>query len=253
MDGACRYAPSAQTLCGPRIPASASAQTAYGRWFALFTVSVSGINRARLSGESVPKPPDSIRLRRRDGFPPKRRRVSTPTQNHPHTIRPCRDDEVPAIHAIINAAAEIYRGVIPSDCWHEPYMAAAELRSEIAAGVGFIGYEVAGVLVAVMGIQPVRDVDLIRHAYVLPEHQGRGAGSALLAYLRAQSRRPILIGTWAAATWAIAFYGRHGFVLVPDSIRPLLLRAYWNISARQLETSVVLEERTRGVSERMSA
>ena len=119
-------------------------------------------------------------------------------------------------------------------------MPAAELRSEIAAGVGFVGYEVEGRLVGVMGIQPVRNVHLIRHAYVRPDYQGRGAGSALLGHLRAQIGGPILIGTWAAATWAIAFYERHGFTLVPEGARALLLRTYWTISPRQIEISVVL-------------
>src|SRR5262245_16122652 len=131
-------------------------------------------------------------------------------------IRPCRHDEAEAIGAIINAAAEAYRGVIPADCFHEPYMSPAALRSEIAAGVEFVGYEVEGVLVGVMGIQPVRNVHLIRHAYVLPDYQGRGLGSVLLAHLRAEIGGPVLIGTWTAATWAIAFYERHGFALVPD-------------------------------------
>lgn len=158
----------------------------------------------------------------------------------PPTIRPCRDDESEAIRAIINAAAEAYRGVIPADCFHEPYMPAAALRSEIAAGVGFVGYEVDGVLAGVMGSQPVRNVHLIRHAYVLPAYQGRGVGGALLAHLRSQITGPILIGTWTAATWAIAFYERHGFALVPDGARALLLRTYWSISARQIDTSVVL-------------
>jgi GNAT superfamily N-acetyltransferase len=156
------------------------------------------------------------------------------------TIRACRDDEGETIVRIMNAAAEAYRGVIPIDCWHEPYMPATELGSEIAAGVAFVGYEVAGALMAVMGIQSVRNVDLIRHAYVLPAYQGRGAGGALLAQLRAQTRRPILIGTWTAATWAIAFYERHGFERVPDAVRAVLLRTYWTVSPRQIETSVVL-------------
>ena len=160
----------------------------------------------------------------------------------PPTIRPCRDDEGETIRAIVNAAAEAYRGVIPPDCFHEPYMSAAGIRSEIVAGVGFVGYDVDGALVGVMGIQSVRNVNLIRHAYVLPDYQGRGAGSALLAHLRAQIDGPILIGTWAAATWAIAFYERHGFTLVPEGARALLLRTYWTISARQIETSVVLAE-----------
>jgi GNAT superfamily N-acetyltransferase len=155
-------------------------------------------------------------------------------------IRPCRANEEETVLAIINAAAEIYRGAIPPDCWHEPYMPAAELQSEIAAGITFTGCEVDGALAGVMGIQPVRNVDLIRHAYVLPAYQGRGVGSALIAHLRAQSDRQILVGTWAAATWAIGFYQRHGFELVPESFKASLLRTYWTISERQIETSVVL-------------
>ena len=157
-------------------------------------------------------------------------------------IRPCHDDEAETIGAIINAAAERYRGVIPADCFHEPYMSAAGLQSELAAGVEFVGCEVDGVLAGVMGIQPVRNVHLIRHAYVLPAYQGRGAGGALLAHLRARTAGPILIGTWAAATWAIAFYERHGFSLVPEAACTLLLRTYWTISPRQVETSVVLAQ-----------
>jgi GNAT superfamily N-acetyltransferase len=156
------------------------------------------------------------------------------------TIRPCREEEAETMLAIINSAAEAYRGAIPADCWHEPYMPAAELRSDIAAGITFVGYEVDGVMAGVMGIQPVGNVDLIRHAYVLPADQGHGVGSALLAYLRAQSERQILIGTWTAATWAIRFYERHGFHLVPEATKALLLRAYWTVSERQIERSVVL-------------
>lgn len=156
------------------------------------------------------------------------------------TIRPCRKDETGTMLAIINSAAEAYRGTIPADCWHEPYMPAAALKSEIAAGIIFVGYEADGVLAGVMGIQPVRNVDLIRHAYVLPTYQGRGVGSALIAYLRAQTLRPILVGTWAAATWAISFYERHGFHLVSEATTALLLKNYWTISARQIEASVVL-------------
>jgi GNAT superfamily N-acetyltransferase len=156
------------------------------------------------------------------------------------TIRPCRDDEAETMLPIINSAAEAYRGAIPVDCWHEPYMSLAELQSEIAAGITFVGYEVDGVLAGVMGIQPVRNVDLIRHAYVLPIYQGRGVGSVLMAYLRAQTSRPILVGTWTAATWAIRFYERHGFHLVPEAAKGPLLRSYWTVSERQIETSVVL-------------
>ncbi len=155
-------------------------------------------------------------------------------------IRPCRPDERATILAIVNAAAEAYRGVIPSDCWHEPYMSAAELDRELAAGVTFWGYEADGELIGVMGIQQVRDVDLIRHAYVLPASQGRGIGGALLAHLEALSTRRILIGTWADAEWAIRFYERHGYALVSPAVKTTLLRTYWTVSDRQIETSVVL-------------
>jgi GNAT superfamily N-acetyltransferase len=155
-------------------------------------------------------------------------------------IRPCRDDERAAILAIVNAAAEAYRGVIPADRWHEPYMEAADLDAEIAAGVAFSGFEEGGALVGVMGVQPVRDVDLIRHAYVLPERQGRGIGAALLEHLARSTSRRMLVGTWAAAEWAIGFYRRHGFELVSPERKADLLRAYWTIPERQIETSVVL-------------
>jgi GNAT superfamily N-acetyltransferase len=155
-------------------------------------------------------------------------------------IRPCRADERSAILAIINAAAEAYRGVIPADRWHEPYMSQTEFDGEVTAGVAFWGYEKDGVLIGVMGIQPVRDVDLIRHAYVLPESQGLGVGGALLAHLRRLSRRRILVGTWAAAHWAIRFYERHGFELVAPESAAALLKTYWTISERQIETSVAL-------------
>jgi GNAT superfamily N-acetyltransferase len=156
------------------------------------------------------------------------------------SIRPCRAEERQAILVIVNAAAEAYRGVIPADCWHEPYMPEDELAREIAAGIAFWGYEEEGALIGVMGLQPVRDVDLIRHAYVLPASQGRGVGGALLAHLRRLSGRPMLIGTWAAADWAIRFYRRHGFALVPPERKSTLLRTYWTIPERQIETSVVL-------------
>ena len=156
------------------------------------------------------------------------------------TIRPCRDDERPALLAIVNAAAEAYRGVIPADRWREPYMDSRELDAEIAAGIAFWGYEADGTLIGAMGIQPVDDVDLIRHAYVLPGSQRRGAGSALLEHLRQRTDRRILVGTWAAAEWAIRFYQRHGFELVSPQLNDTLLRTYWTIPDRQIETSVVL-------------
>jgi GNAT superfamily N-acetyltransferase len=155
-------------------------------------------------------------------------------------VRSCRDDERVAILAIVNAAAEVYRGVIPADRWHEPYMPSAELDTELGAGVEFWGYEQGGALAGVMGLQPVLDVDLIRHAYILPGQQRQGIGTALLKHLRSMSARPMLVGTWAAADWAIRFYRRHGFELVSPERKTALLKTYWSIPERQIETSVVL-------------
>jgi GNAT superfamily N-acetyltransferase len=155
-------------------------------------------------------------------------------------IRACRTGERPAILAIVNAAAEAYRGVIPADRWHEPYMSAEELDREIAAGVEFWGYEEDGELVGVMGIQTVGDVELIRHAYVRPGRQRGGIGGALIAHLHGVASRPMLVGTWAAAEWAIRFYERHGFELVSEERKNELLRRYWDIPERQIATSVVL-------------
>jgi GNAT superfamily N-acetyltransferase len=155
-------------------------------------------------------------------------------------VRHCLDDERGAILAIVNAAAQVYRGAIPVDQWHEPYMPSAELDAELGAGVVFWGCEQDGALVGVMGFQPVRDVDLIRHAYVLPGHQRQGIGAALLQHLRSMSARRMLVGTWAAADWAIRFYCRHGFELVSPERKTALLKTYWSISERQIETSVVL-------------
>jgi GNAT superfamily N-acetyltransferase len=155
-------------------------------------------------------------------------------------IRLCRADERAAILAIVNAAAMAYRGVIPQDCWHEPYFTVDGLEREIAAGVAFWGHEEDGVLAGVMGLQPVRDVDLIRHAYVLPDRQRRGIGGALLAHLRRLTERRLLVGTWAAADWAVRFYQRHGFELVPPAQKSALLETYWTVPPRQIDTSVVL-------------
>ena len=156
------------------------------------------------------------------------------------SIRPCRAGERDEILAIVNAAAEAYRGVIPEDRWHDPYMPGEQLDAELAAGVEFWGYAEAGDLLGVMGIQPVRDVNLIRHAYVAPESQGRGIGGALLEHLFELATRPILVGTWAAAGWAISFYERNGFEYVGKARTAQLLREYWDIPPRQIETSVVL-------------
>jgi len=158
-------------------------------------------------------------------------------------IRRCRDEDRDAILEIVNAAAEAYRGVIPADRWHDPYMPASELAGEIEAGVEFWGYEESGALTGVMGIQPLEDVDLIRHAYVRPGRQRGGVGGRLLDHLMERATKPVLVGTWAAAEWAIAFYRRHGFVQVSPEEKNRLLRTYWSIPERQVETSVVLARR----------
>jgi GNAT superfamily N-acetyltransferase len=162
----------------------------------------------------------------------------------PGTIRLCRDDERSKILAIVNAAAEAYRGVIPADRWHDPYMPAQELDDEIAAGVAFWGYEADGELIGVMGIQPVRDVHLIRHAYVAPAAQRRGVGGALLDHLLAEIGGRVLVGTWSSAQWAVDFYLRHGFAHVGPERTAQLLREYWSIPERQVATSVVLERKS---------
>lgn len=155
-------------------------------------------------------------------------------------LRRCRHDELATLLGIINRAARMYAGVIPADCWHDPYMPAAELDAEIAAGVEFWGCEQDGSLVGVMGAQTVREVELIRHAYVLPEWQRRQVGSALIRHIQARSSRWMLVGTWAAATWAIRFYERHGFVLVEPAMTRAVLGTYWSISERQAGCSRVL-------------
>jgi GNAT superfamily N-acetyltransferase len=156
-------------------------------------------------------------------------------------IRRCGDQDLATMLAIINDAAVAYRGVIPPDRWHDPYMPESELREEIAGGVEFWGLDTEDGLIGVMGVQPVRDVDLIRHAYVRPGQQRHGVGAQLIEHLRRHSARRMLVGTWAAASWAISFYQRHGFELVPPGRAAALLRTYWTIPERQIETSVVLE------------
>lgn len=141
---------------------------------------------------------------------------------------------------IVNDAAQAYRGVIPPDRWHEPYMATEELEKEVGSGVLFWVAEQEGSLLGIMGIQDKGDVVLVRHAYVASTAQRMGVGSELLRHVAGLVDRPILIGTWAAASWAIDFYLRNGFTLVPKSEREHLLRTYWSIPARQIETSVVL-------------
>lgn len=154
--------------------------------------------------------------------------------------RQSNESDFKAIYQIINSAAVVYKGVIPADRWHEPYMPMEELAKEIDAGVVFWCWEVDGNILGIMGIQDVKDVTLIRHAYTLPACQRNGIGSKLLQYLAGLTRRPLLIGTWKNANWAIRFYEKHGFILVTKEEKDILLKKYWDIPARQVETSVVL-------------
>ena len=155
-------------------------------------------------------------------------------------IAACQASDLPALFEIINDAAQAYKGAIPADRWHEPYMPMAELESEIAKGVRFYGYTLEGCLIGVMGIQDVKDVTLIRHAYVRTQSRRHGIGQALLEHLNGLTTRPVLIGTWKAATWAIRFYEKNGFRLVSEEEKNRLLRTYWTIPPRQVEESVVL-------------
>lgn len=157
-------------------------------------------------------------------------------------IRLATADDTDVLYEVINDGARAYKGVIPADRWHEPYMAREDLGREIAGGVVFWVDETGDVISAIMGIQDVRDVTLIRHAYVRTASQRRGAGTRLLLHLLCETERPVLIGTWKAATWAIDFYRKHGFERVPDAEVPGLLRHYWSIPDRQIETSVVLRQ-----------
>jgi N-acetylglutamate synthase-like GNAT family acetyltransferase len=158
-------------------------------------------------------------------------------------VRRCGPADVEAICAVINDAARAYRDVIASDCWKEPYMPREELEEEIENGVAFWGHEEDGRLLGVMGLQRVHDAWLIRHAYVRSDHQGEGIGGSLIRKLREEARPPVLVGTWAAATWAIRFYESRGFVQVSRSEKDELLRRYWRVSERQMEESVVLVQR----------
>jgi GNAT superfamily N-acetyltransferase len=158
-------------------------------------------------------------------------------------IRKCDNRDFESIYSIINDAAEAYRGVIPEDRWKEPYMPREELQHEIDDGVVFWGYETDGELIGVAGIQHVQDVTLIRHAYVRRARQGKGIGGRLLSELRRKTANPILIGTWANADGAIRFYERHDFQLVSAKEKNRLLKKYWSVPGRQVETSVVLADR----------
>ena len=153
-------------------------------------------------------------------------------------IRKCRLKDKQRIFHIINEAAKAYKGAIPEDCYHEPYMTMEELLAEMDA-MTFYGYEADKELTGVMGLQPLEEVTLIRHSYVLPSYQGKGMGTKLLNHLmQLAPSKCILVGTWSDAQWAIRFYERNGFKLLPN--KDELLRRYWCISERQIETSVVL-------------
>jgi N-acetylglutamate synthase-like GNAT family acetyltransferase len=158
-------------------------------------------------------------------------------------IRCCDERDFALIWSIINDGAQAYNGVIPADRWTDPYMSREQLRREIADGVVFWGYEESGTLTGVMGLQQVQDVTLIRHAYVRTRSQKRGIGAQLLSQLRERASGPVLIGTWADATWAIRFYERYGFHVVSPEEKTRLLQKYWTIPERQIATSVVLADR----------
>jgi GNAT superfamily N-acetyltransferase len=157
-------------------------------------------------------------------------------------IRRCDDRDFELIWTIINDAAQAYRGIIPEDRWTQPYISKTELRHEVNDGVRFWGYDDSGKLIGVMGFQPVQDVTLIRHAYVTTGSQKHGIGAQLLSHLQKLSPGPLLVGTWSDAVWAIRFYEKHGFQLVRPEQKNFLLKRYWSIPQRQMETSVVLAD-----------
>jgi GNAT superfamily N-acetyltransferase len=157
-------------------------------------------------------------------------------------IRKCSEADHEDIYAIVNDAAQAYKGNIPPDMWHDPYMSKEELKREIGAGVVFWGYEEDGRLAGVMGLQDVKDVTLVRHAYVRTKYRNRGIGGLLLKHLLTLTQRPTLVGTWAGAWWAVRFYEKNGYLLVTPVEKDALLKEYWNIPERQIETSVVLAD-----------
>jgi N-acetylglutamate synthase-like GNAT family acetyltransferase len=167
-------------------------------------------------------------------------------------IRPASKHDFDTIYEIVNDAARAYRGIIPADRWHEPYMTKTELTEQIADRVQFYGYWDEGRLLGVMGIQDKDEVALIRHAYVRTKERNRGIGGRLLQYLCGKTVKPILIGTWQDAVWAVRFYEKNGFALVASEDKDTLLQKYWKIPSRQVETSVVLADGKwfkRGVSQ----
>jgi GNAT superfamily N-acetyltransferase len=160
------------------------------------------------------------------------------------SIQRCADSDFDTMYEIINDAAGAYRGIIPEDCWHEPYMSRMELQKEIDDGVVFWGNWTDGRLTGIMGIQDKGDVTLIRHAYVRTAMKSIGIGTLLLKHLETMADKPILMGTWSAASWAVAFYRKNGYRLVTEEEKNRLLRTYWSISERQVETSVVLADKS---------
>ena len=157
-------------------------------------------------------------------------------------IRKCQDADFHGLLTIINDGAQAYKGVIPAENWHEPYMSSDQLREEVLLGIEFWGYEMGGSLVGMMGVQAREDVFLIRHAYVRHEKQRKGVGTMLLTHLVATIDRAILIGTWRSAIWALRFYEKNGFSVVPDLEKNRLLRKYWDIPVGQADASVVLAD-----------
>ncbi len=157
-------------------------------------------------------------------------------------IRKLLERDLNSMLEVINDAAQAYKGVIPNDRWKEPYMSAEELADEIDSGVNFFGLEKRGRIIGVMGIQELKEITLIRHAYVLTEHQRKGVGRKILQYLIDLAKVPeILVGTWQSVKWAIQFYEKHGFTLVSYHEKEKLLKKHWNIPERQVKTSVVLK------------
>jgi len=157
-------------------------------------------------------------------------------------ISRCVQEDFNTIYEIINDGASAYRGVIPADRWHEPYMTEEELKRQMDQGVQFWKYTEDKNSLGVMGIQFKNEVTLIRHAYVRTIERSKGIGGKLLAHLRSITGTPVLIGTWADASWAIEFYKKHGFRLLPTEEKNNLLMKYWTIPVRQVETSVVLAD-----------
>ncbi len=159
-------------------------------------------------------------------------------------IRECVAADFEDIFQIINDAAQAYRNIIPPDRWKEPYMPREELMEELSAGVTFLGYEIDGELAGVVGTQNVQDVTLIRHAYVRTNRRNQGIGGRLLARIMDRATQPVLIGAWADAVWAVNFYEHRGFKVVSTQEKERLLRKYWSVPDRQIETSVVLADQS---------